>query len=174
MAKQGYPETGDLKVTGPSEADRPVAGNDQMIVKHDIETARGVRDLVCEVAIGSRRRWATGGMIMDEQQRRRLQVQAAFQDFAWPSVNGRYSSNAYHVVRDQLVARIEEQNPKPLDRVIGHLRPQIIEHKLIAGKYGPLHEWPLQHLCHRTPEAEEGLFDLDRAVQQFDPGRRTR
>lgn len=65
MAKQGYLETGDLKVTGPSEADRPVAGNDQMIVKHDIETARGVRDLVCEVAIGSRRRWATGGMIVD-------------------------------------------------------------------------------------------------------------
>jgi len=133
VAKQGYLETGDLKVTGPSEADRPVAGNDQMIVKHDIETARGVRDLVCEVAIGSRRRWATGGMIMDEENRCCLQIQAAFQYFAGPGLNCRYRSDAHHLVCNQLVARIKKQNPKPLDRVIGHLRPQIIEHRLIAG-----------------------------------------
>lgn len=72
-------------------------------------------------------------MIVDEENRCCLQVQAAFQDFAGPGLNGRYGSNAHHLVRYQLVARIKEQNPKPLDRVIGHLRPQIIEQRLIVG-----------------------------------------
>lgn len=145
-----------------------------MIMDDDAEAGRCLDDPFGQIPIRPGWFGATGGMIVDEENCRCLQIKAALQDFAGPGLNGRHGPYTHHLVRDQLVARIEEQNPKPLDRVIGHIGPQIIEQKLIAGKYGPLHEWAPQHLCHRTPEAEECLFDLDRAVQQFDPGRRTR
>lgn len=149
----------------PPEAGDAVANDHEMIMDHDVEISRGLRQAPGHRAIGRRRYRIARGMIVDEKHGGRADLKAPLHDLAGVDLHRGSRANGHEFICDELICRVEEQNSKAFDRIKRHGEPQIIEERRLVRENRTASKAASQHMIDRKPDRSEGLFDRRGAVE---------
>ncbi len=133
----------------------PSFADDDVVVHGNAERLGDIDDRLCHLNIGVRRRRIAGRMIVHQDQRGRRQFERAFDHFARIDRGVIDGAGLLHLIGDELIALVEEQQPELLFILIGHRGAAIVDHAGPGRQHGAL-----LHLAARDP-ARRCVHDLE-------------
>src|SRR5919106_2109955 len=135
---------------GLSEAELPVATDDDVIVQNAADRAQGRDELLGHGDVGFRRARIAARVVVDEDDRRRAGLDHAPDHLARVERGVIDRAAMQGLVLDQGVLAVEEQDPGRLDRLMAHGDRQIVHQRRGRADHRPVLEW----LAERRPHGD--------------------
>lgn len=121
-----------------TQADIILAANDDVIVQRNAESFAGIGDVAGDGDVLFTGRGIAAGMIVDQDDRRRSEIERAAYHFT--DIDGGLVDRtiAHYLVTDQMVAAVEVEHAHPFIEAMRHLGAQIVQQPLPISQNGAL------------------------------------
>lgn len=146
-----------LQIARRPQAQRAAAGYDDMIMKLDIEQARGVGDRACSLEIAVAGGGVSGRMVVRHDQRRSAQIESAPDDLAGEQIHFGDAAARDDLLGEDAVLGVQKQGVDQLGAFMRQADMEKVERGVAVWQNRSVEHLGQQQLAYQRPDSEQQL-----------------